>query len=685
MTLYFPPAGGGGVQRPLKLAQHLPALGIETHVLAPDDPKWIHVDPELRVPTQAWVHRARYVGPKGRKPAEELHGTTGLVRAATKARLASRRLLVPDENVSWNLTAIPAAIRIARAEKIDAVITTSPPASVHFVGAAVQKATGARWLADLRDSIVAHPHRRAESLAVRAKEKVDGAVARLVASRADAISCVSEAIAEETRRLGPRGQVATIANGCDFDDFAGLEYRPGPRFRITHTGSFFGKRDPRPFLQALADSKLDVVARFVGDFRSRRPRVGGDARPRRPARADPVRAARPLARAPARLGGAAAPDPRRGRPRQGRPLRKGLRVSRRRPADPRRRPTRRRRRRPDPRVRRGRGRAARRPRRAARGAGRAARAASPAAACRDLELDPDLKERLSRQAARRGDGRAAPVDRAMSRGGRATDALLLATLLTVSFAKLQWNVAGALSLSDVLTLVFLLAFAWSRWEHGDGRLARAAAIALLFFAAFLLVYLVGFFNLDTEQALAQWAKGMVKFLLHFLFLVTALAYLARRGERLYWLALAAFCGGLFLNAGYGVLQLGVAETTGFNLDQAWLQPLTGGASAINVYGAVSGQDVYRPNGLTGDPNHLGIDLAVALLILTPIYLRLERGHRLADPARGGARVPAPRRAGDAVAERPARPELRRRRARAAVPARSYARPRSGSRSAPSPC
>ena len=78
VTLYFPPAGGGGVQRPLKFATHLPALGIETHVLAPDDPKWIHRDDELRLPTQAWVHRARYVGPKGRKPAEELHGTEGL-------------------------------------------------------------------------------------------------------------------------------------------------------------------------------------------------------------------------------------------------------------------------------------------------------------------------------------------------------------------------------------------------------------------------------------------------------------------------------------------------------------------------------------------------------------------------------------------------------------------------------
>ena len=29
VTMYFPPAGGGGVQRPLKFATHLPAHGIE--------------------------------------------------------------------------------------------------------------------------------------------------------------------------------------------------------------------------------------------------------------------------------------------------------------------------------------------------------------------------------------------------------------------------------------------------------------------------------------------------------------------------------------------------------------------------------------------------------------------------------------------------------------------------------
>jgi glycosyltransferase involved in cell wall biosynthesis len=268
VTMYFPPAGGGGVQRPLKLAQFLPALGVETHVLAPDDPKWVHRDNELRVPTQAWVHRARYLGPRARKPAEELRGTDGLERALVQAQLTARRLLVPDASVTWNMTAIPAAVRIVRREGIDAVVTTSPPGSVHLVGAAVRRLTGARWVADLRDPLVANQHRRDDTAAARARQAANEQVARLVARNADAISCVSDAIADEVRALDPRGVVRTIANGCDFDDFAGLEYRPAERFRITHTGSFFGKRDPRPFLQAFRDANLDAVVRFVGDFRS---------------------------------------------------------------------------------------------------------------------------------------------------------------------------------------------------------------------------------------------------------------------------------------------------------------------------------------------------------------------------------------------------------------------------------
>jgi glycosyltransferase involved in cell wall biosynthesis len=237
-------------------------------VLAPDDPRWLHRDDAQPLPPKAIVHRARYLGPSGRRLAEELHGRSRPGRALVHARALGRRLLVPDENVTWNLTAVRAAIRIVERERIDVVLTTSPPASVHLVGAIAKRKTGVTWVADLRDSLVAHPHRRAESRLVRAKEWTAQRTARLVARRADGIVAVSDAIAAETRSLRPGGPVATIANGSDFDDFEGLEYRPGERFRITHAGSFFGKRDPRPFLTALADSGLEAEVRFLGDFRS---------------------------------------------------------------------------------------------------------------------------------------------------------------------------------------------------------------------------------------------------------------------------------------------------------------------------------------------------------------------------------------------------------------------------------
>jgi glycosyltransferase involved in cell wall biosynthesis len=268
VTMYFPPSGGGGVQRPLKFASHLPALGIETHVLAPDDSKWVHSDAELPLPTQAWVHRARYVGPGGRRIADEQHGRGGMDLAVHRASTIGRRLLLPDENVTWNATAIPKAISIARREGIDVVLTTSPPGSVHLIGAAVKKATGAAWVADLRDSIVLHPHRSNEGFGALVKEKSRAGIARLVASQADVIVTAAEAITEETRGISPKGRVITIPNGCDFDDFAGLEYHRTDRLRLTHAGSFFGKRDPKPFLRALADSGLDdVTVRFLGDFR----------------------------------------------------------------------------------------------------------------------------------------------------------------------------------------------------------------------------------------------------------------------------------------------------------------------------------------------------------------------------------------------------------------------------------
>ncbi|TMM01584.1 MAG: hypothetical protein E6G02_12445 [Actinobacteria bacterium] len=216
---------------------------------------------------------------------------------------------------------------------------------------------------------------------------------------------------------------------------------------------------------------------------------------------------------------------------------------------------------------------------------------------------------------------------------RVTDFLLFAAVFTMSFEKLFWNVAGKIALTEVISILFVGAYLLRRLGRRDGSLPRTSGIVLAFFAAFLLVYLIGFYNLETTQGLTQFGKGMGKFVLHFAFLVAAVDYLFRSSERVYWRMLAWFCLGVAANAAYGVVQLAAAQA-GRNLDATLIEPITGHSTQINIYGAVGGSNVYRIDGLTPDPNHLGIQLVVPLLVLGPLYLRLERKHRL--------RVPLPR-------------------------------------------
>ena len=79
---------------------------------------------------------------------------------------------------------------------------------------------------------------------------------------------------------------------------------------------------------------------------------------------------------------------------------------------------------------------------------------------------------------------------------RVSGALFLATLFVVTWEKVYWNVAGAVGIADVLTILFLIAFAF---EWGAPRFPRTTAVVLAFFAVLLVVYLIGFFNIDTKQ------------------------------------------------------------------------------------------------------------------------------------------------------------------------------------------
>ena len=86
-----------------------------------------------------------------------------------------------------------------------------------------------------------------------------------------------------------------------------------------------------------------------------------------------------------------------------------------------------------------------------------------------------------------------------------TSGLFLATVFCCTFEKLHWDVGSAVSIGDVLAIGFLVSYT----VLTRPRVPRTTVVLLGFFAAFVVIYLTGFYNLETSDALAQFAKGFV--------------------------------------------------------------------------------------------------------------------------------------------------------------------------------
>lgn len=284
VSYYFPPAAGGGVQRVLKWCQYLHEIGIEPHVLTPDDPRWIDTGGGLEVPYGTVVHRSHNLSPRSVRPREEIEAARGRMgRLARRALLQPRRVLVPDMHIGWALSAVRAGTAAVRMHDIDIVVSTSPPETDHVIAARIARRCSVPWVADFRDSWLDLPHLRTDRSSVRAKHAANVRIATRIMPRAAAITTVSQPLADDLSQRHPGSRIEVIPNGVDLADLASL---PAPlplqsgadrasRFVISYTGNFFGRQSPATFLSALTqvlERRSDIASaltmRFVGGLKA---------------------------------------------------------------------------------------------------------------------------------------------------------------------------------------------------------------------------------------------------------------------------------------------------------------------------------------------------------------------------------------------------------------------------------
>jgi glycosyltransferase involved in cell wall biosynthesis len=156
--------------------------------------------------------------------------------------------------LAWMPFARREALRLAGAERFDAVITSSPPESVHSIGRALQK-RGVPWVADVRDAWTFEPLR--PRFPTGLQRRFDERQERRLLGAADVVVCVSQPAADDLSRRGIAAPVV-VANGWDPEpapapaEGSGVELDPH-RQSLVYTGRFgsYG-RDPGAFVEGVA-------------------------------------------------------------------------------------------------------------------------------------------------------------------------------------------------------------------------------------------------------------------------------------------------------------------------------------------------------------------------------------------------------------------------------------------------
>ena len=164
------------------------------------------------------------------------------------------KLLRPVESSwSWWLSAYLKGLGLTRTRKFDLIYSTGGAFAAHMAGAALKRATGIRWLAEVHDPMVVPG-----TVPSTPQQKMQARVETTICREADvAIWFTDQALASAKQRnpeLGERGHM--MLPGVDAPPFALQPYQPGDKFVIGHFGSLSETRNLASTIAAL-DLLLD--------------------------------------------------------------------------------------------------------------------------------------------------------------------------------------------------------------------------------------------------------------------------------------------------------------------------------------------------------------------------------------------------------------------------------------------
>lgn len=275
VTYYWPPAGGPGVQRWLKFVKYLPENGIEPIVYVPKNPHYPLKDPSLMAEIPSAIKLLK-------KPIFEPYAVAGIFSSKHTEMISSGiipkeqqqgflqkmmlfirgNFFIPDARKYWVKPSVKFLSAYLKAHKIDTIITTGPPHSLHLIGLQLKEKVGVKWIADFRDPWTQIGYHNKLKLTKSSQKKHED-LEKEVLQKADKIITTSFTTQKEFQdKTGT--SVEVITNGYDVEQVERLPM--DKEFSLSHIGSLLSGRNPENLWKALAELIAEDIE-FASDFK----------------------------------------------------------------------------------------------------------------------------------------------------------------------------------------------------------------------------------------------------------------------------------------------------------------------------------------------------------------------------------------------------------------------------------
>ncbi|MDR3651983.1 MAG: glycosyltransferase [Paludibacter sp.] len=284
ITYYWFPSGGAGVQRWLKFTKYLRDFGWEPIIYTPENGEFPSIDRSFEkdlpenltvLKTPIWEPYNVYRILTRKKKNEPINAAfiSENKKQGWKDKLSiwiRGNFLIPDPRRFWVKPSVKYLTKYLTENKVDAIITTGPPHSMHLIGLGLKRnMPDLPWLADFRDPWTNIDFYKELNLTWFA-DKIHHRLEKKVIRTADSMVTVSEGWKDEFVLMKPK-RIQVISNGYDESDVQQVEVPLDNKFTISHIGTLNASRNPVTVWKVLSEIcaensefKFDLQIQLVG-------------------------------------------------------------------------------------------------------------------------------------------------------------------------------------------------------------------------------------------------------------------------------------------------------------------------------------------------------------------------------------------------------------------------------------